>query len=402
MTICCRDRIRRFPWKLCALLLAPLLLWLPALSVAQSPAASEPRPYAQQPIVPMPGLGTLAPQAPSAGMPETPPAPTAAPVPVVPRNGLPIALVLPLDSSLYGRAAEAVRAGFAAAAAAADTRFDVYAHGDGGVVAAFERAAASGARVIVGPLVRNDLKAIAASGVELPWTIALNQLDESGTLPPHIYTLALSVESEAVQLARRAQADGAHSVVIVTDDTPLQQRFAGAFTGEWLLQGGAAPVAFRIDRAPEMLALLRKEVAKVAPDAVLLALGAQDSALVRPYLGQVLAYAGSQINDHQPPESLRDLDDVRFVELPWLADPANPAFADIARQDYANTVFDRLYALGVDAFRVARVFVDGPPATLAFDGATGHLTLDRSQQFVREESVMQFHDGEIVPALAAR
>jgi outer membrane PBP1 activator LpoA protein len=402
MTVCRHDRSRRLPGKLCALLLAPLLLWLSALSVAQTPAASEPRPYAQQPMVPMPGLGIPGPQAPSAGAPATPAAPAAAPVAPVPRNGLPIALVLPLDSPLYGRAAEAVRAGFAAAAAAAGARFDVYAHDDGGVVDAFARATAAGARVIVGPLVRNDLKALAASGIALPWTIALNQLDESGTLPPHVYTLALAVESEAVQLARRAQADGAHGVVIVSDDTPLQQRFAGAFTGEWLLLGGAAPVTFRVDRAPEMLALLRKEVAKAAPDAVLLALGPQDAALVRPYLGQVLAYAGSQINDHQPPESLRDLDDVRFVEMPWLADPANPEFAKIARPDYANALLDRLYALGVDAFRVAQAFVDGAPARLAFDGATGHLTLDASQQFLREESVMQFRDGEIVPAPAAR
>ena len=157
-------------------------------------------------------------------------------------------------------------------------------------------------------------------------------------------------------------------------------------------------MTFRFDHAPDMLALLRREFAKVAPDAVLLALNAQDAALARPYLGRVTAYASSQISERQAPESLRDLNDVRFVELPWLADPSGAAFARIARPDYGNATLDRLYALGVDAFRVAQAFADGAPTTLEFDGATGHLTLDRSRQFLREGTLLQYRDGEIVPA----
>ncbi len=320
------------------------------------------------------------------------PAPGPAPTPV------PLALVLPLESQVYGRAAEAVKAGFTAAANAADTRYTVVAHGDDGVVAAFARATAAGARVVVGPLVRDDLKAIATAGGELPWTIALNQLDESSALPPRVYTLALAVESEGVQLARRASAEGARTVVVIGSDAPLQKRFAGAFTGEWILQGGDAPLTFQLDRSPEMLALLRREVKRAAPDTVLLAVDAQDAALVRPYLGQAAAYTSSQVNDRQSPEVLRELDAVRFVELPWLADPSAPAFGRIARPEYGNAILERLYALGIDAFRVAQAFADGEPSTLEFDGAIGHLALDRSRHFLREGALLQFRDGEIVPA----
>jgi outer membrane PBP1 activator LpoA protein len=327
---------------------------------------------------------------------ETAPLPISAPAPA--RDPVPLALVLPLESPLYGRAADAVKAGFAAAAAAANIHYDVIAHGDGGVVAAFAKAREGGARVVVGPLVRDDLKAIAVAGGDLPWTIALNQLDEGSALPARVYTLALVVESEGVQLARSAQADGARSVVIIGGDNPLQKRFAGAFAGEWILLGGAAPVTFRFDRAPDMLALLRREFAKVAPDAVVLAVDAQDAALAKPYLGHVLTYTSSQINDRQSRESLRDLDAVRFVELPWLADPSGAAFSRVARPDYGNAALDRLYALGVDAFHVAQAFADGAPTTLEFDGVTGHLALDRSRQFVREGTLLQFRDGEIVPA----
>jgi outer membrane PBP1 activator LpoA protein len=386
------DRIRRRLVGVLALVGVPLLmLWLPALSVAQSPAASDARSRATESSVPAPPAASATQPAPA-----TPNAPAAPPAPA--REPVPLALVLPLESPLYGRAADAVKAGFAAAAATAGVRYDVIAHGDGGVVAAFARARDAGARVVVGPLVRDDLKAIAGAGDELPWTIALNQLDEGASLPPRVYTLALAVESEGVQLARNAQADGARSVVIIGGDNPLQKRFAGAFVGEWILQGGGPPVTFRFDRAPDMLALLRREFAKVAPDAVLLAVSAQDAALAKPYLGHVLTYASSQVNDRQPREALHDLDEVRFVEIPWLADPSGAAFARIARPDYGNATLDRLYALGVDAFRVAQAFADGAPTTLQFDGATGHLALDRSRQFVREGALVQFRDGEIVPA----
>ena len=391
------EGIRRYLDGALALLLAPLLvLSLPALSVAQTPAASEEKPDATAASAPPPATEKAAPLLAPVPAPAT--AAGAVPAPAPARDPVPLALVLPLESPVYGRAAEAVKAGFAAAAAAANARYTVVAHGDDGVVAAFAKARDAGARVVVGPLVRDDLKAIATAGGELPWTIALNQLDESSALPPRVFTLALAVESEGVQLARRANADGVRTVVVIGSDAPLQKRFAGAFTGEWVLLGGDAPLTFRLDRAPDMLALLQREVRRAAPDAVLLALDARDAALVKPYVGQATAYTSSQINDRQTPEALRELDAVRFVELPWLADPSAAAFARVARPDHGSVMLDRLYALGIDAFRVAQVFVDGEPATLEFDGATGHVALDRSRHFLREGTLLQFRDGEIVPA----
>ena len=87
----------------------------------------------------------------------------------------------------FGRAAEAVQAGFLAAAAAAKEKVVVIAHGDGEVLAAFDKAKAAGARVIVGPLVRDDVKALAAAAADLPPILALNQLDEGASLPRNVY-----------------------------------------------------------------------------------------------------------------------------------------------------------------------------------------------------------------------
>ena len=392
------DRMRRRRGAALALMLAPMLaLALPALSAAQSPAASdvEPRPAVPQPA-PVPGSETDQAK-PSAAAPAIPTDTKTSPTP--PRSSAWLALVLPLQSPTYGRAADAVREGFAAAAAAAAVRFEVVAHGDGEVRAALDIAKATGARVVVGPLVRDDVKAIADLGRDVPWIIALNQLDDGNPLPVRVYTLALAIDSEARQLARRMRDDGAQSVVVLGGETALQKRFADAFVGEWILAGGGPPTTFRFDRAPEMLTVLRREFAKAAPDAVLLAVDARDAGLAKPYLGTVAAYTSSQVNDRQQRGELLDLDNVYFVEIPWLADPAAATFTRIARREYPSATLDRLYALGIDAFRVAQAFADGtPPEKLEFDGATGHLTLDASRQFVRQATLLQFRAGQIVPA----
>jgi hypothetical protein len=308
----------------------------------------------------------------------------------------PIALVLPLESKTFGRAADAVKAGFLAAAAAAQENPLVLGHDDGDVVAAFAKAVESGARLLVGPLVRDDLKALAAASLDLPPTIALNQPDEGVVLPPAMYTLALAVESDARSLARRARADGAQTVTVIASDAPLHKRFASAFNAEWILAGGGAPSLLRFESAPEALALLKRNLARAPTDAALLALDGASAAQVKPYLGTIAVYAGSPVNDRPPLEMRRDLDDVRFVDVPWLLDPEFAAFANYARAPLPNATLDRLYALGIDAFRVAQAFENGPPARLDFDGATGRVFLDAPRQFAREGRLARFRAGEVV------
>ncbi len=309
----------------------------------------------------------------------------------------PVVLVLPLASATFGVAAGAVEAGFLAAAAAAKARTVVFGHGDGDVVTTFAKAKDAGARVIVGPLLRDDVKALASSGLELPPTIALNQLDEGAALPGNVYALTLNIDGEARQLARAARADGAERVAVIAGDNPRQQRFASAFNAEWILAGGGAPVMYRFDANPEVLKLMRQELVTTPAEVALLAVDAADAALAKPYVGAIPTYTSSQVNARQSAEASRDLDDVRFVEIPWLTDPDAAAFNELKRPDYSDITLDRLYALGVDAFRVAQALADGLPANFAFNGATGRLALDATRQFVREGRLMQFQAGRIVP-----
>ena len=366
-----------------------LLLGLPAFSAGEPPAASEAAgAVAQPPALASPGAAVAVPS----------PAPSLQPAP--PPRPREIALVLPLTSALYGRAAEAVRAGFEAAAERAQVKPLVVAHGDGEVVAAMTRAKDAGAIVIVGPLVRDDLKALVAADVALPWVVALNQLDDGAPLPNPMYALTLTVESDGRQLARHLRRSEAKSVAVVVGDSPLQKRLAAAFVDQWLELGGGPPAIERFDRDPQALVQLKQRMAKAPPDAVLLATDVADAALARPYLGTLATCTGSQIDDRQPPQLLRDLSGVCFIEIPWIADPDAPAFANLKHPSLASDAVDRLYALGIDAVRIAQALQDGPLDHLEFDGATGHLTLEDTRVFAREGRVLYCNGGVTEPAEA--
>ena len=264
------------------------------------------------------------------------------------------------------------------------------------IFSAFEAARKSGARVIVGPLVRDDLKLIAQMYTELPWTLALNQAEDTGTGPAQLFTFSLAIESDARTIARRMRDDAAQNVAIVGAESPLMKRFAGAFATEWLLGGGNAPSSYRFDPAPEALTVLKRDFAKKLPDVALLAVNGGDASLLKPYLGTVSAYASGLVFDGKPGATLRDLDGLAIVEIPWLVTPGAPEFAKLPRRDFGNASLERLYALGLDAFRIARALVDGPPDKFVLDGATGQVTLER-RQFVREGRLAIYRAGQLVP-----
>jgi uncharacterized protein len=331
-------------------------------------------------------------------VPEKPsPAPPTKPAP---GDTADIALVLPLESPDYARAAEAVRDGFLAAAEAAGEtrRVRVIGHADDNVLGGFEGAKSTGARVVVGPLVRDDLRTLVASGRSLPLTLALNQLDEGVALPPQVYTLALAVESDARVLARRMRADNVQNVVVIGDDAPLMKRFANAFAGEWLLAGGGPPQGFAFDASVDGLTVLRRELARAAPDGALIALDGPAAALARSFVPRLPAYASSLVNQAHSPAAVRDLEGVTFVDLPWIVTPDHPSLAKMPRRPKENLVLDRLYALGLDAFEIARGFTAGVPERLQIAGATGRLTLAEGRHFLREGTLAVFRNGLVVPA----
>jgi len=127
-----------------------------------------------------------------------------------------------------------------------------------------------------------------------------------------------------------------------------------------------------------------------------------DAAVARSFALRVPVYAISLVNQPHQSAAMADLEGVRFIDVPWLVTPDVPTLAKLPRRDTGNVLLDRLYALGLDAFQVARAFVRGVPERLEIAGATGQLTLAEGRHFARDGVLAEFRRGQVVPADAPR
>ena len=85
-----------------------------------------------------------------------------------------------------------------------------------------------------------------------------------------------------------------------------------------------------------------------------------------------------------------ELDGVRLLDLPWQVQRDHPAVMVYPHPVQAGTAdMERLYALGIDAYRVAREISRKPAGRFSIDGVTGRLTVDFGQGPARFERVEQ-------------
>jgi uncharacterized protein len=315
-----------------------------------------------------------------------------------------LALLLPLRSASLGRAAEVIRLGFTAASRADKTAtlpVRIYDTGDDAadVVTAYRNAVEAGAKILVGPLTRGGVSAVAASAlVKLP-TLVLNVPDSPGALPPALYVFGVQAEAEARQLARLAADDTRREAVIVYADTGLDRRMRQAFAEEWQGRGRTVTAEYLFSGDAAELSRLKQTVGANPEQLVFLALEASNARLVKPFIdASVAVYATSQVNVGKVDPLIQfDLSAVHFVDMPWLLQPDHPAVMIYPRPDPAlGNELERLYALGIDAFRLARLLADGARTGAQLDGVTGRITLGFDRYFSRELVPAQFRRGEIV------
>ena len=374
----------------------------------------------QQPFVP--GLGESATRLPD--LPLTPAAaglliPPAAPAMTAP---LRIGLLLPLRSEPFGRAAEAVRDGFMVAAqrdpeSASVTVFET---GDAAqeTLSGYAEAAAT-SDIVVGPLSRSEVTAIALSRAISKPTLALAQPDLSveteGALPRQLLVVALSIEDEARQVASWAAVGrkNTHAFVVATA-TAWQRRAAKAFSQQWKQMNGEAQNMELSGSAgyfsASSLAMLKKRLQTEKPALVFLAMDAAQARQVRAALGnEVALYGTSQLNGGVPQnrdigERANDMDGVRLLDMPWQIQLEHPAVmiyprAEVATDQQRSPDLERLYGLGIDAYRIARE-IGARRTSFELDGVSGKLQIDfgdGAARFKRTLVPAIYQDGLVAP-----
>jgi uncharacterized protein len=326
-----------------------------------------------------------------------------------------IALLLPLQSATLSAPAAAIRDGFMAAwqldhdgvavdvVPTADTVEDN--------VAAYQRAAV-GHDIVVGPLARPAVDAVAAGSV-VQTTIALNHPDAGVTLPPRMLAIGLSIEDEARQAADWAARDHpAGRALILAGGQAWQQRMAQAFELRWSELGRNSHLVelpadgSRVDA--DAIDTVRTQMEVDPPELIFAALDAGQLRQVRGVLGTATAcYAASPANPGRGDGGgAAELDGVRLLDVPWEVQPEHQAVMVYPRRlETSHTLdMDRLYALGIDAYRVAQALARHPDAPVALDGVTGKLdaSLGKTPGFQRVEAMVIYRDGAFEAPQAGR
>ena len=302
-----------------------------------------------------------------------------------------VALLLPLESQALAQPAKAVRAGFMAAheqqrgaitvtliptGDSSQASLDAY------------RAAAEQNDIVVGPLARPAVAALATSGAVTKPTIALNHPQVGSPLPRQMLVIGFSLEDEARQVAEWAASEQPSGpALVLTGRATWQQRLSGAFSARWS-ELGRNQTTVELPNADgyidgNALSDLRARLQSQPPQLVYAALDANSLRQVRSALGTSLpTYGTASVNPGREPGSIpAELVGVRILDLPWTVQADHPSVTSYPSWSSGGRGLDlqRLYALGIDAYRIARELALRPTGAFELDGATGRLSVDMGQ-----------------------
>lgn len=303
-----------------------------------------------------------------------------------PDNGRFVALILPGKSKAFKPAAESIKSGVLAAAQVhggpGTLPVRVFETGDAEeeTLSMFNLARSQGAVAVIGPLTRSAVNYLADSAdLSIP-VLALNSFDEATLRRPNLYSFGLSIEFEVQQIVRLMRSRQVTAPAVLVSPGPLSVRMAQAFAEAWSEGEGTAPVQIEVKQPRAEAAALQSRLK--GADAVFFASDGRRASLLRPYLPTELpCYATSQITVGRAVPV--DLSGVNYVEMPWLAEPDAPEYAAYGHRRSPSADVERLFALGVDAWRLAEALAGGRGVT-DLDGLTGRLTLSSDGTVLRE------------------
>lgn len=358
-----------------------------------------------------------------------------------------VALLLPLQGQ-FEQAARAVRDGFLGAwlEDTANPERPVILIRDSSaadIAATYRRVVEEGAGMVVGPLRRGAVTALAQAQTRRVPTLALNLARAPAGKPPSasagegapFYQFALSPEEEARGAAERAWFDARARGVVLYPQGDWGERVDASFGKAFEELGGivaasasyppgakdmSAPVkqVLNIDRSEERARALRRVIGRPIEresrrrqdiDFVFLAAFPRQARQIRPQFafnkaGRLPIYATSHVYTAKPDAGAdRDLNGIEFGDMPWVLTPGvalNDPLRDavLAAWPQARGGFLRLYAFGADAYRlIPNLGRLRAQRAAEFEGATGRLSVDVSGRVHRRLRWAIFKDGLPVP-----
>lgn len=302
-----------------------------------------------------------------------------------------IALLLPGNAKAFKPAVDSIRAGVLAAErlyGGADSPlvrvFDTT-DKEEDIQAQYKKAVDGGAKAVIGPLTKSALNFLADSTeIKVP-VIALNGFDQTTLPQTKLYSFGLAVEADAMDTAQQMKLDGLHQVVVLQSADTLGQRLAQGFASAWEEKNGSSPTIISIANAKRDASGLKEQLSQAYADSVFLAMDAKNARIIRPFLGNERpVYATSQIDPGRlGVTTMVDLTGVKYLDMPWLANPKQEGYEQYNRTRSSSNDLERLFALGVDAWRIAAILINNGTVD-HLEGLTGVLTMGENNVISRE------------------
>jgi len=278
--------------------------------------------------------------------------------------------------------------------------------------------------LVIGPLDKRFVNALNNTYPMPAPVLALNY--DNQTTSSQVYQFGLRPEDEARQAARKAWQDGHKVMLALVPETGWGRRIQAAFEDEFRLLGGQIAdsstfnqqSAFSSDvsrlLATDLSKARSKQIARMSTrkvhtqerrrkdaDAIFLSALPNDARQLKPilafhYAGNLPVYATSHIYSGIQNSNLdQDLNGIQFVETPWSLLPASETKRMLSQQRTdINTSFGRLYALGIDAYRLYP-YLNQLTATegASIQGETGALSIAPDKRVIRNLQWASFRNG---------
>jgi outer membrane PBP1 activator LpoA protein len=318
-----------------------------------------------------------------------------------------VALLLPTQGP-YLAVADAVRDGVRAAARVDDTQsqpklVSVDSATPERVASIFAQALDSGATQVIGPIEKPAVDALAGLGALQVPTLALNEGTSAGKPAANLFQFSLSPETDAIEVANKAKALGFTRALMLYPDDGAGERRAAAFRGHWGRLGGTlvGESAFSPSTAANP-APIQGLLGRGGADFLFLVANAEQArdiyAQVRGGAAAIPVIATSDVYSGDADQTRdRALDGLYFVDMPWMLgveegkDPLRRADLKSAASHLATPLGRRLYAMGIDAYRLAPrlTALAGNPGA-SFSGQTGRLSFDALGRVRRQLILARF------------
>jgi len=308
-------------------------------------------------------------------------------------SGKQIAVILPLTGRLAG-IGNTLLQGIQAAHKQSpnDTQLKTYDSANASIQSLYKKASGDGADLVIGPFDKNRIYNLAKMQLSTP-VLGLNYIQDSGISNNKLKQFGLLPEDEAVQIAQFASNQGNKRVALLTPSSTWGQRLRDAIRKAIIERGGKVVIMKTYAAGgnnyladAQNLAFRSNEL-----DAILMVASPSQARRLYPTLRQEIKklpiYATSHVfNGIVNTQADSNLDGLLFTETPAILDIAQ-------RKAKPQTNLPRLYAMGMDAYLVARNFKNLQSFNSSLNGKTGRIRMSQDGTLHRTLRWAQFRNG---------